>query len=209
MPNQLLFALILVTLVTLFFTAIQLKIKAHSRLLSVLGSLAYWLYFLLQIIGNIISTVFATLIIANYIPPELEAYRFLIYLFLGLFGFHTVVKNTNISAASFLNYQEQLSAARESAIEDIIKHDATTDKEERAQITLALGDCDTDKLKGFLFHKMPKARQKRIEDEIKKAGSQGHLYLANILADEKPSEAKVLIKDHKKELARTKPKIII
>jgi hypothetical protein len=208
-PNQLIFALLLVLVFTFLITLLEITNLSKSRLKSVLFNLNYLIYFLIQLAGNILTTLLATYLVKDKIPDDLNDARFFIYAFFGVFAFYGILSNSNINLfdAKLITIQEWLQIAKDSASEAAAKNDLLYEKRERMELAIKLKDCDESMVDTSLFRGKSKKEKAQFIREMDTCGGDKKLYKCLVLISEDINTAKALIINHSKELARTKPKI--
>ena len=203
---QLPFALVFVFVLTLLMTFLEVFHLSKSRFKSVVFNLHYLIYFLIQLIGNVLTTLLATYLFKDKIPEDLNDWRFFIYAILGAFSFYGILSNANINFldAKLLTIQEWIQKAKDSASEAAIKKDLLSDEKEKMDLALKLKECDEDMINTSLFRKKnQKEKTQFLRDMARSEGDQ-KLYKCFELVSLDINSAKALVDNRKKELAKTK-----
>jgi hypothetical protein len=80
---------------SLLLAFIEIANRSKARLRACFGIFSF-LYCLVLCVGNVVTTLFASLV-AITLPSSLSSYYFLFAAFFGVFGFEIILKNTNIT----------------------------------------------------------------------------------------------------------------
>jgi hypothetical protein len=93
--------------------------KTTLRACLVLDSFLYWA---ILSFGNSVTTLLVSTVVVENIPAALSRYYFLFYAFFGVFGFETVLKNTNITIfdQGVLTIQNWIDSAKNAAVASAI-----------------------------------------------------------------------------------------
>ncbi len=94
-PTEYFLAIAIAIAISLVFALIEIPSRAKKPI----GACMVWeslLYWVVLSFGNVVTTLLATLYVVN-VPVGLAPYYFLLAAFFGVFGFETVLKNTNIT----------------------------------------------------------------------------------------------------------------
>lgn len=116
---------------SLLIALIEIPSKSKSRFRACLGGSSFF-YWLVLSFGNIITTLLASLAVVK-LPASLAPYYPVLTPFFGVFGFETVLKNTNITMfdKGVLTIQNWIEKAANAAVADAIAKQEDLNEEDR------------------------------------------------------------------------------
>lgn len=186
---------------TLFTALLVLILIANEAKAGFKATLTYhtFLYFLIFGLGNNVATLFAIPQVNQFgLPPNLLFMEPYIAAFLGVFAFHGVLSNTNISLfdRNVLTIDSWISKARDNAIQQVARKQGEIRLNEVDNFAKQLAAIDEQVLNTYIANYLDHGAD-YYDDEAKKTNSDKKLYKALMLASRLPrAQLKSILKNY-------------
>lgn len=198
---QLLLAGVLSSLFTLLISPIEIRFRAKTANFSACWGSAFWLYWTILALGNLIGALLAVPMLEARLPLELAPVSSLMSAFAGVFAFQGVLSNTNVTVfgKGMLTIDDWIERARSSAVADALEKSAMRSQDEILRSADAIARLPEAQLNGHLLRLFgdDNAGEKlaKITQRAHDSGADEQHYKALVLATQFPSEAAALVRN--------------
>lgn len=196
---------LLTTAATFVTTVVDIMSASKSRIRSCINS-KYPFYLIIQLFGNILSTVLASYLISDTLPESINAWKPVIISFLGIFAFEYILSNTNINLfdKKVLTFQDWVYKAKDPTTVRAVQKDLQHTEAEEVKLINALRNHTTlEEINTFLFSNLENEEIEQLEADIllynrERTNINVHLYKCKELVSRFPNKAEALLQDKKK-----------
>lgn len=216
--NDLYIALILSGILSVLLSFIQITADTKKHIYKAYFTITFFIYVIIMMIGNIITTLAGASIIDNYVAQQdgmvqqegsglvLMGPIWIWYSIFGVFGFEAIVKQINITLfdKGVLSINEWVTKAKKSASAATLEKFSEIEIQNTRKLANELiAQIEITDLNTLATSLLGYEQFERITNAIKsyKHIDQDH-YIANILADSNPREVKAEIKAIKAKKAK-------
>jgi len=197
-PTEFLWAIVIAAGLSLLIACIEIPSRAKSPFRACRNGSTV-LYWLVLSFGNIVTTLLASIVVVK-LPASLSPYYFLIAAFFGVFGFETVLKNTNITMfdKGVLTIQNWIEKALNAAAASAIDENEKLKEDARNLLVEKLKTLREDEINTRILQRMGPDAVKKLDAEALASSANSKLYKAFQLANTlSPSEAAALLRTKK------------
>ncbi len=194
------YAILAAVAVTLLLTAIELPSRVKAGLRACLNWNSFT-YFLILAIGNVAGTFLA----ASLVGTKLPQWPLFWHVFFGVFGFHIVLRNTNISVfdKGVLTIEEWIGKALANAIETSQSRDADWILEREVETAERLRRLPDAKLNAYVEQYLGAGKAAELQNAAVASSSEPAYYKAFALSQANPRAAAAILKSQEKGVKRT------
>jgi len=191
--SDLLSAFAVAVALSVLIALIEVPVRSKAGLRACLSG-TFVFYCLVLSFGNVITTLLASLAVVD-LPSTLSQYYFMLSAFFGVFGFETILKNTNITMfdRGVLTIQTWIEKALNAAAAAAIQKQEDTNEEERSQLITRLMKLSDQEINTRILHKLGTPAVPQLEQAAKASSADIKLYkvfqLVQVLT---PSESTAL-----------------
>jgi hypothetical protein len=146
--------------------------------------------------GNVVTTLLASLAVVK-ISPSLAAYYFILAPFFGVFGFETVLKNTNITMfdRGVLTIQNWIEKALNAAAAAAIDQQENFKQDEETRLVAKLMTLTEVEINTRVLHKMGQETVQKLEAAAKASSADTkHYKVLQLVATLTRSESAALLR---------------
>ncbi len=153
---------------------IPLQSKTSLRSCLVIHSLIYWI---ILSFGNVVTTLLASLVIVQ-LSPSLNDYYFVLAPFFGVFGFETILKNTNVTMfdKGVLTIQDWIERALNAAAAAAIEEQEIIKNTEEQNILTTLDANSEEQINTLILNKLGGGVVDKLEADAKASHSSAKQY---------------------------------
>jgi hypothetical protein len=189
-------AILAAVAVTLLVTAIELPSHVKARLRACLNWSSFT-YFLILALGNVAGTFLAGSLVGTKLPQ----WPLFWHVFFGVFGFHIVLKNTNVTVfdKGVLTIEAWISKALANAIEASQSRDADWTIATAVEAAERLREVPEAKLNAYIEQYLGPGKAAELQQAAAASGSEPTHYKAFALAQVNPRAAAAVLKSLKKK----------
>ena len=176
-----------------FFTAVICLIDTSLGSKAQLRATFTWQllpYVVIFVVGNTFATLLASPMVDSQVPASLSNWFGFFSAFAGVFGFHGVISNANISffGRGVLTIDDWIEAARERAVAAAIDRKVTLDTEAELKTANALAELPEADLNVYVVQYLGNGVVESLDRAAQDAGAGQRLYKALSLASAKPAK---------------------
>jgi len=175
-PSDLLWAVAIAVGLSFLIACIEIpsKSKCQLRACFIGASLFYWS---VLSFGNIVTTVLASLAVVK-LPANIAPYYFILSAFFGVFGFETILKNTNITMfdRGVLTIQNWIEKALNAAAAAAIDQQENLKREAETRLVNKLMELPEVELNTRILHKLGPETVSKLEAASKASSADAKLY---------------------------------
>lgn len=193
--NSILLAIFIAVCASFVIACIEVPRKSKTSLKAcfVLQSL---FYFLVLSFGNVVTTLLVSPSVSK-LPNSLFSYYFLFCAFFGVFGFETILKNTNITMfeRGVLTIQNWIEAALNSAVAAALDKEQSIIHRKRQALVSKFEKLTDQEINTRILNKCGPAEVKKLEADAAKSSADPHLYKVLFLVTKLSShEAEAMVR---------------
>lgn len=193
--NDFLWAITIAVGLSLVIACIEIPSRSRSQLRACFVGPAF-LYWLVLSFGNVITTLLASLAVVK-MSPSLAPYYFILCPFFGVFGFETVLKNTNITMfdKGVLTIQNWIEKALNGAAAAAIDQQENLKQDAGSRLVTKLMALSEEEINTRVLHKMGPGTVQELEAAAKASSANTKQYkILQLVAILTPSESAVLLR---------------
>ena len=192
-------SIVLAVIFTVLICLIEIPTRAKTSLRSVIG----WpllFYIMIYVVGNVFATVLAAGSLPAQVPKPVQNWLPFLEAFAGVFAFQGVIGNTNVTlfGRGVLTIEEWIAKARDHAVSLAIEKQVELDNANSLRLAKVLGALPDNILNTYLIQFVNDVDVAGLEKKAKQSNADASLYKAFTLVQENPSNAKALVKKHRK-----------
>ena len=192
-PYEPLDAVLAVAFLTLLLVFIEVPFQSKTRPTACLHWSTF-LYFLISTIGYCAGTFLA----ANVASPNLPGHPLFWHVFFGVFGFHILLRQTNITIfdKGVLTIQDWIQKALDKAVSESLKTELSQDLQATISAARRLKELPEKELNLYVEQYLGAGKVATLEDGAASSGTDPGHYKAFALARHKPEGAEAILKIH-------------
>ena len=174
--DDFLWAFVIALIASVLLSVIQIPAQSKTSLRScfVTQSLVYCV---ILCFGNVVTTILASLAVTK-LSPSLKPYYYLLAPFFGVFGFETILKNTNITMfdKGVLTIQDWIGRALNAAAGAAIEKEEDMRKDAENQIFAKLINNTEEQVNTLILNKLGAGVVEKLEAAARASGANSKQY---------------------------------
>jgi hypothetical protein len=185
--------------ITVVLAAVEIVYQSKASIRD-FGGPSFLFYYLVSGIGNILTTLFAFLILSKKLPSEITPWFPYIYSFFGIFAFEGVLRNTNVNFLDrgVLTIQDWVIKARDPAVATAVQNQVQRGQNFKLKSASILATLDEITLNTYIAQFLGSEVVTNLEAAAKASGADVKLYKGLELASKAPSETESILKNLKR-----------
>lgn len=176
--NDLIWAVVIAVLLSLLIACIEIPTRSKTRLLSCVVIESFF-YFVVLSFGNAVTTVLASLAVVK-MPDSLSPYGYILCPFFGVFGFETILKNTNVTMfdRGVLTIQNWIEKALNSAAGASIERDESLKQYRDDKLCKKIMTFTEEEINTRILNKLGSGIVEKLDAAAKASGANTKQYKA-------------------------------
>lgn len=196
-------AILIAVVASLVFALIEIPSRAKTTSFRAILVAPAFFYWVILAFGNTVTTLLASLSVTK-LPSSLADFYFLLSAFFGLFGFQTILKNTNITMfdKGVLTIQDWIDKALNAAAAAAIDRQEMLKQQEETRLIAKLIQESNRDINARVLTKLGNGKVEALDAAAKSSGANPKLYkVSQLVTVLSPSERAALLREPVREPA--------
>ena len=191
-------AIIIALALTVLIVTIEVASRSKASVRACFSSLML-LYFAILAIGNSVTTLLASVVVADRLPVSLLTFLPFFCAFFGVFAFEGVLGHTNVTVfdRGVLTIQDWIALARDPAIARAISNNVRFESARTNRAAQSLRQLPEAELNTYIDQRFGPGTAAKLDADAQKSGSNRHLYKALEFATRAPVETTAILRNQK------------